>query len=108
MRPAFPRDGNPTGFIRLTIKLPDEKSGEQVAPLKAADIPAHAFEVPKLPDGGNDWTKFGSELLSVIMASGERGPWLHANRATLEAMRKAQPKMHEELLVAIHEPDEVH
>jgi hypothetical protein len=85
---------------------PPEEKPEQVTPLTAADIPAHAFEVPKLPDGSNDWTTFGSELLSVIMQSGERGPWLHANRATLEAMRKAQPKMHEELLLAIHEPDD--
>jgi hypothetical protein len=106
--PRVPERRQPHRLYPADDKAPDEKPGEQLAPLKAADIPAHAFEVPKLPDGGNDWNKFGSELLSVILQSGERGPWLHANRATLEAMRKAQPKMHEELLVAIHEPDEVH
>jgi hypothetical protein len=98
--PRIPERRQPT-----RLYPPEEKPGE-VTPLKAADVPAHAFDVPKLADGSNDWDTFGSELLSVIMQSGERGPWLHANRATLEAMRKAQPKLHEELLVAIHEPDD--
>lgn len=86
-------------------KTPDEKPDE-VTPLKAADVPAHAFAVPKLPDGSDDWRSYSIELLSIIRASGERGPWLNANRATLEAMRKAEPREHEKLLAAIHSDDE--
>jgi hypothetical protein len=63
--------------------------------------------VPKLADGSDDWRTWSIELLTMIRANGERGPWLQANRATLEAMRKAEPKEHAKLLDAIHQSDEV-
>jgi hypothetical protein len=100
--PRVPERRQPT-----RLYPPEEKPGEQVAPLKAADIPAHAFAVPKLADGSDDWHTWSIELLTMIRANGERGPWLQANRATLEAMRKAEPKEHAKLLDAIHQSDEV-
>jgi hypothetical protein len=84
-------------------KAPDEKPGEQVNPLEAADIPPHAFEVPKLADGADDWHRFAIELVTVVRASGERAAWMDANKATLGAMRKAAPKEHANLLAAVHE-----
>lgn len=80
-------------------------SASEVAALKAGDINPHAFAVPKLPDGKDDWRGYAVELLTVIRASGERAPWLQANKATLEAMRKAAPEQHKNLLDAIHESD---
>jgi hypothetical protein len=82
------------------------KPRETVTPLKAGDIAAHAFAVPKLTDGTNDWRSYAVELVTVIRAGGERGPWLEANKATLAEMRKAAPDQHKNLLAAIHESAE--
>jgi hypothetical protein len=97
----------PTRLYPADDKPPEEKPDEQVTPLTAADVPAHAFAVPKLADGSDDWHTWAIELLTMIRANGERGPWLQANRTTLEAMRKAEPTEHKKLLDAIHQSDEV-
>jgi phage recombination protein Bet len=98
--------------LALRKAFPQELSGlytsdemgqaeQAVSPLKAADLPPHAFKVSELPDGGRDWRGYATELLTIINASGERVTWLKANEATLAEMKKAVPKMHANLMAAI-------
>jgi hypothetical protein len=84
-------------------KAAPEQTTEQVNPLTADDIPPHAFAVPKLADGADDWHKFALDLVSIIRASGKRAAWMEANKPTLAAMRKATPNEHANLLAAVSE-----
>jgi hypothetical protein len=76
---------------------------QEVTPLKAGEIAPHAFAIPRLPDGGDDWRSYAVELVTVIRASGEQSAWLEANKHALATMRKAAPDQHKNLLAAIHE-----
>jgi hypothetical protein len=102
--PRIPERRQPHRLYPADEKAPEEK--EQVTPLKASDVPPYAFAVGKRPDGGDDWLTFGTDLLTAVRAGGELVPWLNANKATLAAMRKAEPELHEKLLADIHDEGE--
>jgi hypothetical protein len=85
---------------------PQQRKTQEVTPLKAGEIAPHAFAIPRLPDGTDDWRSYAVELVTVIRASGAQSAWLEANKHALATMRKAAPDQHKNLLAAIHEADQ--
>lgn len=103
LRKAFPQE--------LSGLYSADEMGQMASPSRspaAMDDKPRAIEVKKLENGVNDWRGFATELLTAIRASGEVVPWVDANKATLERMLNAVPKMHNNLIEAINadEPEE--